>query len=79
MRPVVRNIKNDMLYFYCGNDEYENIVTGKKGIVEPEVARKNFKLNIEATQMIFDNPNIADLIRSINLKMDSSELLNMPL
>lgn len=79
MKPVVRNVQTDHLYFYLGNDEFENIITGNKGIVGEDKADKVFKFNVEATQMINDNPVIADLIRSLKLKLDTTELLNLPL
>lgn len=79
MKPVVRNINNDLLYFYLGNDEYENIITGIKGVVPEEKARKTFKFNIEITQMVFDNPSVTDLIRCLKMKLDVTDLLNMPI
>ena len=79
MIPIVRNIQNDQLYRYNGNDEFENLVTGKRGIVGEDKANKVFKFNVEATLIIEEKPEVINLIKALNLKVDSSELLNMPL
>jgi hypothetical protein len=68
--PVVRNIFNNELYKYLGNDEYINIRTGKKGFVKPEVAEKIFRINVEATGICNDFPIVEELIKSLNLKIE---------
>lgn len=79
MIPVVRNIFTDELYKFVGGNIFVNIRTRKTGEVSEEKARTVFKFNIEATEMINEYPEVENLIRSLNLKFDSSELLNLPI
>ena len=68
MKPVCRNIQNDELYFYEGENVFRNIRTGKSGVVDDETARKVFKMNIEATELINEYPIIETMIQQLNLK-----------
>lgn len=65
---IVRNIQNDDLYHYLGNNLFKNIRTQKEGIVDDEMARKIFRINMEATVLISKNPNIEKLINKLGLK-----------
>mgnify|MGYP001613682923 FL=1 len=67
---ICRNIQNNDLYRYLGNDEYKNLRTGNTGKIDPETAKKVLKINIEATEMINENPIVEDLIKSLNLKFE---------
>lgn len=67
---ICRNIQNNDIYRYLGNDEYVNLRTGKQGKIKPDVAQKVLKINLEATELINENPIIEDLIRTLNLKFD---------
>jgi len=70
MKPVVRNIGTNDLYFYNGENNFENIRTGKSGVVDDEAARKVFKMNVEATEIINEYPEVGNLIKTLNLKFD---------
>lgn len=70
MKPVCRNIQNNDLYFYEGENVFVNIRTGKSGVVGDDVAAKVFKMNIEATTMINEFPVIEIMIKKLNLKSD---------
>lgn len=70
MKPVVRNIQNNQLYFYEGENNFKNIRTGAVGNVDDETARKIFKINIEATEVINEYPMVAELIKRLHLKFD---------
>ncbi len=70
MIPIVRNIQNDQLYKYNGNDEFENLITGNKGIVGEDKASKVFKFNVEATLIFNEYPESFNLIKSLNLKFE---------
>lgn len=67
---ICRNIQNNDLYRYLGNDVYQNLRTGNTGKIEPEMAQKVLKINLEATELINENPILEDLIKSLNLKFD---------
>jgi len=67
---IVRNIQNNDLYRYLGNDEYLNIRTGNKGNIEPEAAKKILRINVEATELFNDNPLIEEMIKALNLKIE---------
>jgi len=66
---IVRNIQNNDLYRYLGNNEYKNLRTGKTGVVDEETARKVFKINIEMTTIANYHPIVEDLINKLNLKI----------
>ena len=65
---IVRNIKTNDLYRYLGNDNYINIRTNVSGEIKPEIAQKIFRINLEATQMFNENPQIEEMINKLNLK-----------
>lgn len=67
---IVRNHTNNELYRYLGNDEYQNLRTGKKGLVKPEVAEKIFRINVEATGICNEYPIVEELIKTLNLKIE---------
>lgn len=70
---VVRNIQNNDLYRYLGENKFRNIRTGKEGIVDEETAQKIFKINVEATGILNEYPNIEMLISKLNLKIQTHE------
>ena len=72
MKPVVRNIQNNDLYFYLGENVFKNIRTEKSGTIDDETARKVFKINVEATQLINEFPIIEEMIKVLNLKFDNN-------
>lgn len=67
---IVRNIQTNDLYRYHGNDEYTNIRTGKRGNINPELAQKIFKINLEATEICETYPAVEEMIKKLNLKAD---------
>jgi hypothetical protein len=72
MKPVCRNIQNNDAYEYLGENKFKNIRTGNEGVVSDEAARKVFRFNVEATQMINDFPIIEEMIKVLNLKFDNT-------
>lgn len=70
---VVRNIQTNDLYRYHGNNEYTNIRTGKRGEIKEELAQKIFKINLEATELFEEYPEIENLINKLNLKFTKNE------
>lgn len=67
---IVRNIQNNDLYRYHGNNEYTNLRTGNRGVIDEELAQKVFKINLEATELINENPALETLIKALNLKIE---------
>lgn len=72
MQPVVRNIQNNDLYFFKGGNNFKNIRTGNSGVVDDEAARKVFKINLEATELMNEFPIIEEMIKVLNLKFDNN-------
>lgn len=69
-KPVVRNVNTSDLYFYEGNNSFENLRTQKKGTVSDIAAQKTFLINLPASEMINEYPLISELINKLDLKYD---------
>jgi hypothetical protein len=68
---IVRNIQNNQLYQYLGGTKYKNLITGVEGEVADEVAKKLFRVNLEATKILHEFPNIEKLISELGLTIDN--------
>jgi hypothetical protein len=69
-KPVVRNVNTQDIYFYHGENEFENMRTKKRGVVTDTAAQKTFLINLTASEMINEYPLIAELINKLELKYD---------
>lgn len=69
MAAIVRNIQNNDLYEFLGGNRFRNLRTGREGDVDDELARKIFRINVEASRMLSDYPHIAEMISTLNLKI----------
>lgn len=78
MAAIVRNIQNNDLYEYLGENKFKNIRTGKEGVVDDETARKVFRINVEASQMLSEFPQIAEMITRLNLKIKHDDREKKP-
>jgi len=67
---VLRNIQNNQLYGHLGGNKYINIMTGAEGEVSEDMAKKIFKINLQATKMLNDFPVIQTLITELGLTID---------
>ncbi len=67
---IVRNIQNDDLYRYLGENKFVNLRTGNEGVVDDEKAREIFKINLDATGILNEYPEVENLIKALNLKYD---------
>ena len=67
---IIRNIQNDFLYRYLGENKYRNLITLQEGEVAEEKAREIFKINIEATSIINEYPEVENLINKLQLKFE---------
>lgn len=70
---ICRNIQNNGVYKYIGENKFVNVVTGKEGFVDDETARKVFKINMEATMIISEYPMVEELIKTLHLKFDNNK------
>tara|TARA_R110002126_G_scaffold66582_2_gene169207 strand:- start:851 stop:1075 length:225 start_codon:yes stop_codon:yes gene_type:complete len=64
---VVRNVQNNQLYKYVGGTTYINVITGRSGEVPDDVAKRIFKINLSATDMLNKYPNVEELINRLEL------------
>lgn len=64
---VVRNIQNNQLYKYIGGKTYVNMITGKSGEVADDVAKRIFKINLSATDILNRYPFVELLIKELEL------------
>lgn len=69
---IVRNIQNNQLYRYLGDNKYRNLMTGVSGEITEEVAQKIFKINLEMTQLCNEYPLVEEAIQRLQLKMDKN-------
>lgn len=67
--PICRNIQNDDLYRYLGDNKFRNLRTGSEGCIEPEMAKNILKINLEATELLNENPLIEEMIERLKLKI----------
>lgn len=69
---IVRNIQNNILYRYLGENKYRNLITLQEGEVPEEKAREILKINVEATYILNEFPEIENLINKLNLKIEKT-------
>lgn len=67
---IVRNIQTNDLYRYLGNNLFRNLRTLKEGEVDEKKASDFLKINIEATYILNEYPEIENLINKLNLKIE---------
>lgn len=67
---VLRNIQNNQLYAHMGDNRYVNLITGIEGEVSEDMAKKVFKINLQATKMMHDFPSIQNLVSKLGLTID---------
>ena len=70
---ICRNIQTDDLYRYLGNDEYRNVRTGRDGKIEPDMAQKLLKINLDATELCNEYPLLEEMIKTLKLKHDKND------
>lgn len=73
MAAIVRNIKTNDFYEYLGEDKYINLRTLETGVVPQEKAQKVFRINVDLSQMIVNNPEIKNLITQLKLSNYGTE------
>lgn len=73
MKPVVRNIRTNDLYFYEGGNFFTNIRSGISGKVSDEAAKKTFSINLECTILFNEYPIITEMIKRLDLTFDNNK------
>lgn len=71
--PIVRNKKTNDLYKYLGNNEYINLRTKQQGLIDESIANKVFNINLDATVLLNEYPEIQKLISKLNLKIKNND------
>jgi hypothetical protein len=69
---IVKAKKTKQLYLYHGDNKFENLLTGGKGSLSDEDAKKVFVIPVTINKMAQENPLIVDLIRNLKLIQDDS-------
>ena len=62
--------KNGTLYRHVEGNTFKNIISGVSGEVTDEKAREVFRINLDATSILNDNPNVERLIEVLKLKIE---------
>lgn len=70
---IVRNIQNNELYLYLGDNKFRNLNTGKEGVIDDEMAQKVFRINLDATAVWYANPLFEEMVKRLNLKFDNNK------
>lgn len=78
-KPVVRNIRTKDIYFYKGDNEFENIRTGVSGKVTDVAAQKTFRLNPELSVLLNEFPILSTLINKLELTVEPPRHQNQKL
>lgn len=67
---IVRHKKTNLLYSTEDGIKYKNLITDVEGEVPNDVAQKIFAINLDATELLNNNPNIEALIKKMQLKIE---------
>lgn len=70
---IVRNIQNNDLYEYLGENKFVNLRTRQAGTIDDETAARVFKINLEATELIAKYPHLKDFIHTLGLRFDNEK------
>jgi len=63
----VRHKKSNVPYEYKGQNKFVNLLTGKEGEVDEEMASKVFVINVEASQICYEFPLVKQMISNLKL------------
>lgn len=70
---IVRHKKTNILYRHLEGNKFRNLATGAEGEVSDEVAQRIFAISTDATELINQYPQIENLIKALNLKIEQNE------
>lgn len=71
---IVRHKKTNLLYSTEDGVIYKNLITEVEGNVPEEVCKNVFSINLDATEILNNNPNVLSLIKSLKLKIEPNEV-----
>lgn len=60
---ICQRVDNKQYYIYREDETFENVITGVRGNIQMEVARKKMKGRLVLTSMANKNPNIIQLLK----------------
>jgi hypothetical protein len=69
---IVRNIQNSTFYKHLHGNYYVNLKTGVSGEIPEEVAKKIFKINLEATVIFSEYPMVEEMVKRLGLISDKT-------
>ena len=67
---IVRLKKNNVPYKYLGNNKFKNLITLKEGEVVEDKAKEIFAINLDATVLFNQYPEIKNLIHTLQLRIE---------
>ena len=70
MNPIVRHKKTNIPYEYKGQNKFVNLLTGKEGEVDEEMASKVFVINVEMTVLCDEYPLLKEFISKLGLRIE---------
>ena len=71
---IVRNIQNNDLYRFLGGNKFRNLRTGSEGEISDELARETLKINVEATQILNEYPEVEAMVKALGLKSFTAKI-----
>lgn len=69
---IVRNKVTNVPYEYLGENKFRNLHTQKQGEVPEEKAKEIFNINLDATNICGQYPQVKELIGKLKLVMESN-------
>lgn len=67
---VLRNIQNGDLYRHVSGNTFRNLRTLKEGNIEPELASRVLRVNVNASFLINDNEVLEVTIHRLQMRLD---------
>lgn len=71
---ILRNIQNGDLYRHIENDTYKNLRTLSIGTIEPELASRVLKVNVNASFLINEYEILELMIHRLHIRLDVNNL-----
>lgn len=70
---IVRNIQTNDLYRFHGGNKFTNLRTGVSGDIPTEIAQSVLKINLEATEIFNEYPEVEKMIGVLGLKFEQEQ------
>lgn len=59
------------IYQFHGDNKFENLTTGKVGLIKEEDAKKFFVIPLTLNKFAMENEHLVSLIKGLNLQIDN--------